>query len=96
MKREKVSHAIYRFPSWSKSTKHLLASYWMMVVTHASWWTHLWAAPLWVLHALNCCLVLRAIAPVSGSQVSLVSGTAFSKHRQTIYQNAQNFILIIV
>ena len=51
---------------------------------------------LWVSQALNCCTVLRAIASVSGSQVPLVSGTAFSKHRQTIYQNAQNYILIIV
>ena len=53
-------------------------------------------SPLWVSHLSESCLVLRAIPPVSGFQVSLVSGTAFSKHRQTIYQNAQNFILIIV
>ena len=54
------------------------------------------AAPLWVPYALNHCLILRAIAPVSSSRVSLVFGTAFSKHRQTIYQNAQNYILILV
>ena len=36
------------------------------------------------------------IAPVSGSQVFPASRVPFSKHRQTIYQNAQNYLLIIV
>ena len=62
--------------------------------------THKVGGPTWLKIVgptlLNHRLDLRAIPLVSGSQVSLTSGTAFSKHRQTIYQNAQNFILIIV
>ena len=48
-----------------------------------------WVAP-------NSCLILRAIPPVSVLRFFPASAIEFSKHRQAIYQNAQNYILIIV
>ena len=70
-----------------------------LMMTHRLRWPHLLAAKwliVWVPYALKYYIILRAIAPVSDSQVSLGSPGPFSKHRQTIYQNAQNYILIII
>ena len=52
---------------------------------------HLWVPRCWI-----CCIVLRAIAPVSGSQVSLHPSGSISEHSRYIYQNAQIFTLSIV
>ena len=90
---ERKLKAIYRF-FFSKPIYHFSLT--LEMNSHHVLYLAATQSPLWVPHLSESCLILRVIPPVSGSQVSLVSGTAFSKHRQTIYQNAQNFILILV
>ena len=93
-KREKNLVLLYFDPSQSQHEKWLILIGWF-VMTHKHEVAPL-GCHLWVSHALNCCTILRTIAPVSGSQLYPASGVPFSKYRQTIYQNAQNYILIIV